>query len=63
MEMNCKRCFSPIREGERVSVLVEATYHILKSKIAYALDKEDLVADPESLVHAQGSECHYEEGF
>jgi hypothetical protein len=43
-----------------VSVVATATYHVLKSKIAYALDKSDMDCDPETLVHAnQEEDCIY----
>lgn len=56
----CKRCFNLLKEGDRVSVVMTATYHVLKSDIAYALDKYDMVADPDTLVHADSQGCEYE---
>lgn len=38
-------------DGQRVCVMVTATYHILKSTISYALDKNDMEADPSTLCH------------
>ena len=56
----CRNCFSPLLEGQRVSVVATATYHVLKSKIAYALDKHDMDCDPDTLVHAnQEEDCKY----
>jgi hypothetical protein len=60
MTNNCRRCFSPLLEGQKASVVMTATYHILKSKIAYALDKFDMEADPDTLVHASQDDCKYE---
>ena len=48
-----------MKEGQLACVLVTATYHILKSSVAYALDKSDMWADPESLVHAVPEDCIY----
>jgi hypothetical protein len=53
----CRRCFHPLREGQKATVVVTATFHRLKSEIHYALDKADLVADPDTLVHASGIDC------
>ena len=47
----CQICDEPIKDGERVRVTVTSTYHLLKSTVAYALDKNDLEADGESLRH------------
>lgn len=59
----CRRCFSPFLENQRVSAVITATYHILKSKIAYALDKHDMEADAETLVHAKEEDCIYDEDY
>lgn len=56
----CRRCFSPLREGQLACVVVTATYHILKSSVAYALDKTDMNADPDTLVHGKPEECVYD---
>ena len=47
----CCICNKPIMEGEKVTVNVTSTYHILKSTIAYALGKEDMEADASTLCH------------
>lgn len=60
MEQNCRRCFSLFREGERVCFIGEASFHVLKSAVHYALDKADMTVDSESLVHADGGCCRYE---
>lgn len=59
----CRRCFSDLKEGQRVSVVMSATYHMLKSRIAYALDKTDMEADAETIVHAKEEDCVYEEDW
>jgi len=57
----CRRCYSPLKEGQRVSVVATASYHVLKSKIAYALDKGDMECDPDTLVHALEEDCQYDD--
>jgi hypothetical protein len=52
----CRRCDRLIKDGERVSVKVESTYHVLKSSIAFALDKHDLEASSDTLEHVHCSE-------
>jgi hypothetical protein len=47
----CKSCNKLIRDGERVTVTVSASYHTLKSTVAYALDKQDMIADSDTLKH------------
>ncbi len=42
MQHICEICDKPINDFDRVRVLIEATYHPLKSKITYAIGKEDL---------------------
>lgn len=51
MEKMCVVCHKLIKEGERVEVLVRSTFHVLKSKIAYALDKEDLETVSGTMAH------------
>ncbi len=51
MIQTCAKCNHIIQEGERVGVWVEATYHLLKSTVSYALDKEGMRADAESMTH------------
>lgn len=59
----CQRCYSRLKEGQRVGFCGEGTYHELKSDVSFAIDKEDLVVEPDSLVHAQGSDCNYENAY
>lgn len=47
----CIACGKLLKEGDKVSVLVTSTYHVLKSTVAYALDKNDLVAISSTLAH------------
>lgn len=47
----CAKCSKLLREGDRVRVTVTSTYHVLKSTISYALSREDMEADPETLCH------------
>lgn len=47
----CHKCDRLLREGDRVKVQVEAEYHILKSSVAFALDKHSLEADSSTLEH------------
>jgi hypothetical protein len=61
--MMCRRCFAEIKEGQIASVVVTATFHALKSKVHYALDKGDMTADPDTLIHAKGSDCDYENAY
>lgn len=48
---SCQVCGLLIKEGERVEVLVRATFHALKSKVAYALDRDDLEPVGGTMVH------------
>jgi hypothetical protein len=59
----CRRCFSPILEGQLASAVATATYHVLKSKVAYAFDKSDMTMDPDTLIHAKGSDCKYQDAY
>jgi hypothetical protein len=61
MQNLCRKCFTPLREGQLASAVVTATYHSLKSQIAYALDPADMVADPETLIHGQREDCQFED--
>lgn len=47
----CSKCNKLLKEGDKVSVTVESIYHILKSSVAYALDKAALEADSDTLRH------------
>lgn len=51
MQHVCAICEAPLKEGDKVQVVVRSTYHVLKSRIAYALDKADIDAIPQTLVH------------
>jgi hypothetical protein len=42
-----------IHDGDKVQVLVTSTYHILKSTVAFALDKFDMEADSKTLCHVR----------
>jgi len=55
----CSKCSRVLKDGDRVKVDVEATYHQLHSNVAYALDKSDLSADSETLRHV---DCYDHEG-
>lgn len=56
----CNICKKLLREGAHVEVLVRTTYHPLKSKVAYALDKYDMEPIVDTLVH---TECADTEDF
>jgi hypothetical protein len=47
----CCVCEHLIKDGDRVTVQVTSTYHILKSTVAYALNREDMEADSSTLRH------------
>jgi len=47
----CQECEKLIKEGERVTVKVTSVYHVLKSSVAFALDKTSLEADTSTLKH------------
>ncbi len=47
----CNKCNKLLKEGDTVTVKVTATYHILKSSVAYALDRHGMEADAETLCH------------
>jgi len=47
----CMKCDRLLKEGDRVTVTVTSVYHVLKSSIAYALDKAYLEADSDTLRH------------
>jgi hypothetical protein len=49
----CCICHKLLLEGQKVTVNVTSTYHVLKSKVAYALDQRDLEADPDTLAHKE----------
>jgi hypothetical protein len=55
----CMKCDKLIKEGDRVTVNVSATYHILKSTVTFALDKMDMEADSNTLRHEA---CNDKEG-
>lgn len=56
MVNTCYLCDKLINEGDKVTVNVTSTYHMLKSTVAYALDKAEMVADAATLAH---EECCY----
>lgn len=55
----CAKCDKLMEEGDRVTVQVTSTYHILKSAVAFALDKASMQADSETLKH---EDCHNVKG-
>lgn len=63
MLQTCRRCFSRLKEGQRVAFCGTGVYHELKSDVSFAIDKANLVVEPDSLVHATGDQCEYEDGF
>ena len=56
MIQTCCICHKLIHDGDKVQVMVTSTYHIMKSTIAYALDKFDLEADSSTLCHLRCKE-------
>lgn len=58
MQHTCKSCSKLLNEGDIVKVEIISKYHILKSTVAYALDK-DLTALSETLHHVN---CQYPRG-
>ncbi len=52
----CADCQRPILDGERISFVGNATYHVIDSLIAYAIDKHDLEIDPDSICHSDCEE-------
>lgn len=55
----CNNCKKLLEEGDAVSVKIFSKYHILKSTIAYALDKNNMSADPSTLEHIN---CQFPKG-
>lgn len=53
MIQTCCLCHHIIQEGQKVRVMVEATYNLLKFSVSYALDKKDLEADASTLCHVR----------
>jgi hypothetical protein len=53
----CAKCSKLLREGDEVTVRVTSTYHVLKSTIAYALSRENMIADPDTLEHVDCDEA------
>jgi len=60
MQNLCRRCFSPIRTGQWASVVVSAPFRELKSAIHYALNTDQMIADADTLVHANEEDCKYD---
>ena len=46
-----------IHDGQRVCVVVTATYNVLKSDVLYRLEQEGMEADASTLAHET---CNYE---
>jgi hypothetical protein len=63
MQNLCRRCFSPIKTGQLVSVVVTAPFKELKSAIHYALDTSEMIADADTLVHADEGDCKYYDDY
>lgn len=55
----CSSCGHLLEEGDKVTTRIVSTYHVLKSTVAYALDKEDLIA-LEPLAHL---DCQHPKGI
>lgn len=51
MQHLCKSCNHLLEEGDIVTVKVTSMYHILKSSISYALDRNFLEAEAKTLAH------------
>lgn len=52
MKLFCLNCNEPIKDGDRVTIIVCSVYHEIPSSIAYALDRNEMIADKESIMHA-----------
>lgn len=59
MQHLCKNCNRLLCEGDVVKVEIMSTYHVLKSTISYALDKQDMSANSSTLRHF---DCQYTKG-
>lgn len=51
MMIICCRCQKLLNDGDRVSVTVTSTFHVIKSEKAFCLDKHDLYADSSTMYH------------
>lgn len=51
MLSKCQACGELLREGESVQAKIRSTYHVLKSDIVFALDKNDMEYVKGSLKH------------
>ena len=49
----CQSCGELLREGEEVTARVKSVYHVLKSSIAFALDKDRTEYVKGSLRHTE----------
>lgn len=47
----CQICERPLEERALVQFVGRGVYHRLKSKVSYAIDKDGLDINPQSLVH------------
>lgn len=47
----CCVCGHLILDGQRIRVMVDATYHVLKSTLCHAIDKNDMEPDSDTLCH------------
>lgn len=47
----CQFCSEDIEDGDEVSLLVYTKYRRLGSRIAFALNTSEMIADPTTLAH------------
>lgn len=57
----CRRCFALFRDGQRVSFVGSAAYHIIKSSVHYAIDPKTMDIDDDTLVHSSQEDCEYDD--
>lgn len=60
MEKICVICEELLKEGDDIEVLIRSKWHIIKSKVSYAIDKDEMEAVPGTLAHV---ECTQEEDY
>lgn len=58
----CAECGKLINNGDRVTVPVTSTYHVIKSVNSFCLDKYDLESDSSKMVHEQCTDGYVHEG-
>lgn len=54
----CRSCSKLLEEGDIVTTRIESQYHVLKSAVAYALDKNSIAV----LEPLQHKDCQYPKG-